>query len=305
MSDYEASVRPPLAGTRMALSRAKLSLPTIRRAAGMFEGNHSSIFTGHGHDFEDLIEYKYGDDVADIDWKSSARAGHPIIRRFERESDVFTQLVVDTGIEMRAAAPSGESKLDLALQAADLLGFLATNRGDRLGLVFGEGGEVKRYPARHGNSHLEFTLDALARRMRFSQGSTDVSALLKHILGLPQPRSLLLIIADEHWPTIADEEVVRRIRTRHEAILMQIADMPLTADNIDTMADIENRMLIPQFVRDDAVLREMVTQKREQRRAETAAILRSTGLASGRVESSADIVPVLFDLLRGQSAKRR
>ena len=113
--------------SRMALVRARLALPTIRRAVGHSEGQHSSMFTGHGIDFEDQVEYRPGDDVSSIDWKSSARAGHPIIRRFERESDVFTQLVLDMGVEMLATAPSGERKCDIGIWAADVLAYLGSS----------------------------------------------------------------------------------------------------------------------------------------------------------------------------------
>ena len=65
------------AGQRLALVRARLSLPTVRKAAGLFEGAHTSILTGKGHDFEDLAEYSPGDEVRDIDWKVSARAYAP------------------------------------------------------------------------------------------------------------------------------------------------------------------------------------------------------------------------------------
>ena len=161
------------AGQRLALVRARLSLPTVRKAAGLFEGAHTSILTGKDHDFEDLAEYSPGDEVRDIDWKVSARAGRPIIRRFERDTDVFTQLVVDTGIEMQAAAPSGEIKSDLALVCAETLAYLGAQRGDRLGIVFGNSAGVERFPARHGLSHLDFILDRAEHALAGAEAPAD------------------------------------------------------------------------------------------------------------------------------------
>src|SRR5690625_7158420 len=71
--------------SRLAKIRARLDLPTVRRASGLLGGHHRSIFTGHGQDFDDMVEYHPGDDVGDIDWKASARTGHPVIRRFVHE----------------------------------------------------------------------------------------------------------------------------------------------------------------------------------------------------------------------------
>lgn len=298
LPNYAPSSRPSMASTRMAMARARLELPVLRRASGMFEGTHSSIFTGHGHDFEDLIEYNYGDDVTDIDWKSSARAGHPIIRRFERNSDVHTQLLIDTSVTMNAVTPSGEKKSELAIMAADLLGYMATSRGDRLGLVCGDSEGFKRYPARHGNQHLEFTLDTIDRHLRDTAGTTAVSAMLEHVLRLPQPRSLLLLITDEYWPGPSDEYSLRRIRTKHDVVVLQVADMPMTAENIARMKDAATGLVIPAFLRDDKQLREELVRERTLARERATGLLRATGVRHGRVESSDDVVPVLFNLLR-------
>ena len=86
---------------RLAEVRARLELPLLRRAAGLLEGRHRSIYKGHGQDFDDLSLYQPGDDIGDIDWKSSARAGIPIIRRFVRQSNLTTILAVDTRSEER------------------------------------------------------------------------------------------------------------------------------------------------------------------------------------------------------------
>ena len=59
--------------SRLAQVRARLDLPVARRASGLLEGRHRSVFKGHGQDFDDLHLYAPGEDVGDIDWKSSAR----------------------------------------------------------------------------------------------------------------------------------------------------------------------------------------------------------------------------------------
>src|SRR5699024_12855658 len=100
--------------SRLAKVRARLDLPTVRRASGLLDGRHRSIFTGHGQAFDDMVEYHPGDDVGDIDWKASARTGYPIIRRFVHESNLAMVLAVDTGRPMAATAPSGARKQHIA-----------------------------------------------------------------------------------------------------------------------------------------------------------------------------------------------
>ena len=66
-------------GARIERLRAALSLPTLRRATGLLDGRHKSVFVGRGQDFDDMSFYRPGDDISDIDWKSSARLGQPVI----------------------------------------------------------------------------------------------------------------------------------------------------------------------------------------------------------------------------------
>ncbi|MDP9806491.1 uncharacterized protein (DUF58 family) [Trueperella bonasi] len=288
--------------TRAALVRAKVALPVIRRASGMYEGHHASIFTGHGHDFEDLVEYEHGDDVADIDWKTSARAGHPIIRRFERESDMFTQLVIDTGRDMLGAAPSGQTKADIAMFAADILGYLAIQRGDRLSVVYGDTRGMVRVPARNGNNHLDFSLDAAQERLDNTSGYCDVSAMLEEILRVPQPRALLLIVTDEYWPQQADEQTLRRIRTKHEVLVMRVADMNVASEGIRHMVDVVDGSAIPRFVREDKILRQDLENDRRRAHQHARVILRSTGVRNATVTSSEEVPGALIELLRRRRA---
>lgn len=303
METYESADKPSRASTRMAMLRARLDLPTVRRASGLFEGAHTSILKGHGHDFEDLVDYERGDDITDIDWKSSARAGHPIIRRFERQTDVFTQLVMDTSVDMRGAAPSGERKSEVALFAADLLGYLATSRGDQLGLVHGDSNGFKRFPARHGNAHLEFTLDVIKGALEKSTGRSAVSAMLEHILRLPQRRALLIVITDEFWPASPeDTRTIRRLRTLHELLVVRVADMQVTQEGIAHMKDVVSGDFIPAFLREDAVLAKELAETRTEAVESSAETLRSLGIRNAVVDSTDDVVPTLFKLLRRRNA---
>ncbi|MEZ7898641.1 MAG: DUF58 domain-containing protein [Flaviflexus sp.] len=284
--------------SRMALVRARLELPTIRRAVGHSEGQHASMFTGHGIDFEDQVEYRPGDDVSSIDWKSSARAGHPIIRRFERESDVFTQLVLDMGVEMLASAPSGERKSEIALWAADVLAYLGSSRGDRLGLVWGDRDMNQALPARHGHDHLEFLLNRAAQAYEEATAPADVSGLLERVLTLTRLRTLIVLVTDEAWPTKDDLDTLRKVRARHELLVVRVADMPMTVKGVDRMIDINEGVVLPAFAREDPELARMLFQYRQTTINEAHQLLRGLGITQTVVNSSDEVVPFLVDMLR-------
>lgn len=282
--------------TRMALVRARLELPTVRRAVGHTDGHHSSILTGHGIDFDDQVDYRPGDDVSSIDWKSSARAGHPIIRRFERESDVFTQLVLDTGRDMLAAAPSRERKSDIALWASDVLAYLGSHRGDRLGLVWGDAGANHALPARHGRDHVEFLLASAERAYENASAPSDVAGLLARALTVTRQRSLIILVTDEAWPK--DSDMIRRVRSRHELFAVRIGDMPMTEGGVDQMVDIGTGEIVPAYVRGDRVLARHVQRQREGAAETARRLLQDCGVHHATISSSDEVVPLLVDVLR-------
>lgn len=284
----------------MALVRARLSLPTVRRAVSLFDGSHTSAMTGRGYDFEDLTEYRTGDQVRDIDWKVSARAGKPVIRRFERETDVLTQLLLDTGIEMNGAAPSGEPKGELALQCAETLAYLAAYRGDQLGLIQGNAAGVERFPARHGSGHLDFLLDRADRALGAARAPANVAAIADCFLRTRRERSLAILVTDEYWPTPPDELLLRRIRERHELLVVRIADMSVTAEGVEAMADISDGSFMPDLVRDDRKLREQEQQYRRERQRWASHLLARHRVLNASVASSGDIIGSIVDLLRWQ-----
>lgn len=163
-SAVELPAEPTQRGSRLARVRGRLSLPTLRRATGLLDGRHKSVLLGHGQDFDDLSAYRPGDDVSDIDWKASARIGQPVIKRYQRESNLPLVLAIDTGRTMAAQAPSGEDKRELALAVAEVMAYLARLRGDSVALVAGDASRMVSRPPRAGAEHAETILSLVARQ---------------------------------------------------------------------------------------------------------------------------------------------
>jgi len=58
-------------------------------------GRHASRLRGRGLNFEELRRYVPGDDIRNVDWKATARAGEPNVRVFTEEKDRPMWLVVN------------------------------------------------------------------------------------------------------------------------------------------------------------------------------------------------------------------
>lgn len=210
--------------SRLAQVRARLELPLVRRAAGLLEGHHRSIFKGHGQDFDDLSLYSPGDDIGDIDWKSSARAGIPVIRRFVRQSNLTTVIAADTGRNMAASAPSGEAKGEVALFMASMIAYLARDRGDRVALVAGDAERLRQRPPRSSTQDLEAMLHELAAAYSVIGPESDLEAVLGRVDDAFHRRSLVIVLTDEAQPRIEHLPILRRIRTRHSVLVLAVAD---------------------------------------------------------------------------------
>ncbi|MGC5614867.1 DUF58 domain-containing protein [Georgenia sp. Z1491] len=290
--------------SRLEQIRARLELPTVRRASGLLDGRHRSIFSGHGQDFDDQVEYHPGDDVKDIDWKSSARAGHPIIRRFVRESNLSTVLAFDTGVSMAATSASGISKKDVAMFAADIIAYVARARGDLVALVAGDAERMVQRPARHGTAHLESVLGIVDDALTLEAPHSDVGRVMDRVLtGFPQ-RCLVVLITDEARPGPEHEDSLRRLRTRHEVLVVRVGDAMPTAQGIGPTADVDGWERLPAFVRDDHVLAAQVDQAAASRATSATRLLDRRGVHHVVASSEDEVVGALLDLL-GRSRRVR
>lgn len=292
--------------SRLDALRARLELPVVRRATGLLEGRHRSIFAGHGQDFDELVEYRPGDDPKDIDWKTSARAGHPIIKRFQKETNLSIVLAVDTGRSMAALTPTREVKAEVAVLLAEVLAWIARSRGDQVGLVSGDAERIRQIPARQGTEHLETLLRRLERDMGPDAPPSDLSRVLQRVLTATGRRSLVVIITDEARPTPANEPDLRRLRTRHEVVVLAIADLNPAAvtarDGI--VVDVDGGVL-PDFLRDDAAIRREAEATLAAHAVAVQGMLRRRGIEWGIVTGTDDVVDVLVDVLRRQRRARR
>ncbi|WP_136192142.1 MULTISPECIES: DUF58 domain-containing protein [Actinomyces] len=300
-------------GARVARVRGRLSLPTLRRSTSLLDGRHRSVFVGHGQDFDDLSVYRPGDDVTDIDWKSSARLGQPVIKRYQRESNLPLVLAVDTGRTMAAQAPSGEDKRDLALAVAEVFAYLARLRGDTVALVAADAARMVSRPPRSGSEHAEMILSLLERqfdaltsgdRLAPAAPGPALSTLLERVGTWHRRRSLVVLITDTSHPDAAADPAVvdrlRRLSAQHELIAIQIADDTPLAPGRGPTRDVELVGDIPAFLREDATLAAQLASADDARRAAVTALLDARRIEHAVISSDATMVDSIAALLARQ-----
>lgn len=89
---------------------------------------------GLGTDFESIREYLPDDDVRQVNWRATARTGHPMTNQYRLEQDRDLMFLLDCGRLM--SAPLGNrTRLDAAVDALAATAMVSEVAGDRCGVV--------------------------------------------------------------------------------------------------------------------------------------------------------------------------
>ena len=273
----------------------RIQLPVMRKLLSIMDGQHSALRQGRGWEFMDLAPYQPGDDVREIDWAATARTGSPIIKRHEATANLQVMLVVDTGREMGALAPSGETKEEIALAACEAIAWLSVARGDQIGLVAGDDERVRFMPARSGNAHAETVLRRIEEDITLASPHANVPKLLARVRTVTRRRSLIVIVTDSTQPTATREtdDLIKSLSVRHQVILISIEDIdPTTLEKGTEVVDV-NEGPLPDFLLRDSQLAGEAANVVAMRRAAVKQLLDQRGVIHVDVSSSEE-TPVIY-----------
>ncbi|MGM0574857.1 MAG: DUF58 domain-containing protein [Myxococcota bacterium] len=221
-------------------------------------------FRGDGSEFDALEEFRKGHDHRAIDWKSSARHGKLLVRRFRAERNHQVVVAVDTG-RLMGEPTAGLPRLDHAVHAALLLSYVGARTGDRVGLyAFDEKPRAfvaarSGMPAFQAVLHASGELDYTTAETNFTLGLTDLATRLRR-------RSLVVVLTDFVDPVTAELMVdnLQRLSKRHLLVFVALRD-PLLRRLVDApphSVDALHRAVVA-----DTYLREREVVLRRLRRA--------------------------------------
>ena len=102
---------------------------------GFITGLHKSPFHGFSVEFLEHRLYNKGESTKNIDWKLFARSDKLFVKRFEEETNLRSQIVIDTSSSMFFKADENKmSKLEFSVYAAASLINLLKKQRDAVGL---------------------------------------------------------------------------------------------------------------------------------------------------------------------------
>ena len=89
---------------------------------------------GTGTDFDQLREFRPGDDSRRLDWAATARSQRPIVRQYRAERNQSVVILLDNG-RIMAGSVAGVPRVEHGMDAVLGLTHVATHLGDKVGLV--------------------------------------------------------------------------------------------------------------------------------------------------------------------------
>ncbi len=172
----------------------KIEIRTKGMVNSIFGGEYQSAFKGRGMEFSEVREYIYGDDIRQIDWNVTARAGDPFIKKFEEEREQTLMLCVDIS-PSGVFGSQGQSKMELAIEICAVLAFSAIKNGDKVGLVLFTDEIEKVIPPKKGRLHVLRLIRELLTTEPDGKG-TDISEALSYINRLLNRRAIIILASD-------------------------------------------------------------------------------------------------------------
>jgi len=208
---------------RELLKRVRqIEIATRRKVTSQFSGGYLSTFRGQGMEFDEVRAYAPGDDIRNIDWNVTARAGEPFIKRFIVEREMCVLLVVDVSASL-AFGTGDTDKAALATELGTLLAFLAIGNGDRVGLLLASD-QIERFiPPGKGKKHLYRIIRELFTHEPESNG-TDLAQALDFAGRMVPRHSTVFMVSDFLMPTAGLKKALARLSLRHDAIALSVSD---------------------------------------------------------------------------------
>jgi uncharacterized protein (DUF58 family) len=197
---------------------------------GFITGLHQSPFHGFSVEFAEHRLYNTGESVKHLDWKLLARTEKMFIKRYEEETNLRCNILIDGSSSMLYPLNQEYNKLSFSIDAAAALIFLMRRQRDAFGLsVFSD--KMDFYsPAKSSLTHQRFIFSNLEKIIdekykEAAKKSSDITAMINRLAMTINKRSLVFIFSDFMALSNFDEfaNAVKHLRHHlHEVVIFDV-----------------------------------------------------------------------------------
>lgn len=275
--------------------KANIQIYSTKKTKNILEGSYKSMYQGRSMDFDELREYNYGDNVKDIDWKSSSRTGRLLVRKYVAEKKHYVLILLDSGKKMDADTESGASKKDVALMTAGTIAYIAFKNHDEIGLMFNKENKIDFHNFKTSESNIELSLhDYDINGIKGNSEESCVENNLNYILHHINKRMLIFVITDRFGTSNINEETLKKIGYNNDIFVINIADSLMTGEG---SYDLDADSYIPESWLTDNRLHQAELDMRKEIDAKNREKLKNSGTSSCTIDTVQDVVPKIIELL--------
>ena len=205
---------------------------------GFITGLHKSPFHGFSVEFAEHRLYNTGDSVKNIDWKLFAKTDKLFSKRYEEETNLRCQFVIDSSSSMYFPDEK-YNKLTFAVQSTACLMYLLKKQRDAFGLSLFTDKVTLNTSAKSTNTHQKYLFAQLDQVLQSPKLNvqTNLALALHQIAELIHKRSLVIVFSDM-LQTVHDENKIAALFSslqhlkfnKHEVVIFNVTDKSKEVD---------------------------------------------------------------------------
>lgn len=207
-----------------------LELLAKKVVEGFITGLHKSPFHGFSVEFAEHRLYNTGESTRHMDWKLFARTDKLFVKRYEEETNLRCQILIDTSASMQFPKDAENTKLKFSVYAAAALCELLKHQRDAFGLTLFDQEITRHFKARGNPLHQKLVLNALQEVLddKTEHKTTAAAEAINQIAEIIHQRSLVIIFSDMFESGNDNEELFSALQhlkyKKHEVILFHVVD---------------------------------------------------------------------------------
>jgi uncharacterized protein (DUF58 family) len=207
-----------------------LELLAKKVVEGFITGLHKSPFHGFSVEFAEHRIYNTGESTRHIDWKLFGRTEKLFVKKYEEETNLRCQILVDTSPSMLFPKDSENNKLHFSVHAAAALCELLRMQRDAYGLTLFSSTIERHLPAKGSPQHQKLIFNLLEQVLsdRHESKATAAAEAINQVAGIIHQRSLVVIFSDMFETGTADDELFAALQhlkyRKHEVVLFHVTD---------------------------------------------------------------------------------
>jgi uncharacterized protein (DUF58 family) len=205
-----------------------LELLAKQMVEGFITGLHRSPYHGFSVEFAEHVLYNPGESTRHINWKVFAKTGRLYTKRYEEETNLRCQILLDISPSMYLPKPN-QDKLTFSILASAAIMYMLSKQRDAVGLTTFADTILSQSQTKSVSTHIHKLLMQLEGIMQnpVQAGKSSIPSVIDIIAESIHRRSLVVIFSDFFME--ADQETLFNAlahlrHNQHEVLIFHVMD---------------------------------------------------------------------------------